>query len=104
MAGTKDAILMVECGAKEVSEDVMVEALLFGHKAMQPLIELQERMAQESGKKKADVPLFPLQPELVDQMSQKVSAGTGSHSRSIHPARRELFRRSKNWKKNQWRN
>jgi len=74
MAGTKDAILMVECGAKEVSEDVMVEALLFGHKAMQPLIELQERMAQESGKKKADVPLFPLQPELVDQMSQKVSA------------------------------
>ena len=39
MAGTRDAILMVECGAKEIPEDVMVEALEFGHKAIQPLID-----------------------------------------------------------------
>jgi polyribonucleotide nucleotidyltransferase len=52
LAGTRDAILMVECGAQEVSEEVMVAALEFGHQAIQPLIELQERMAAEIGKPK----------------------------------------------------
>ncbi len=52
LAGTKDAILMVECGAKEVDEQVMVEALQFGHKAIQPLIAIQEQMAAEIGKPK----------------------------------------------------
>jgi polyribonucleotide nucleotidyltransferase len=52
IAGTRDAILMVECGAKEVSEAVMVSALEYGHQAMLPLIELQERMAAEVGKAK----------------------------------------------------
>ena len=44
--------LMVECGAKEVSEGKMVEALEFGHQAIQPLIDLQEQMAAEVGKPK----------------------------------------------------
>jgi len=52
MAGTRDAILMVECGAKELPEGTMVAALEFGHKAIQPIIELQERMAVEIGKPK----------------------------------------------------
>ena len=39
LAGTSDAILMVECGAAEVSEEVMLKALDFGHKALQPIIE-----------------------------------------------------------------
>ena len=52
LAGTRDAILMVECGAKEVTEDVMVAALEYGHKALQPLIDAQERMAAELGKPK----------------------------------------------------
>jgi len=74
IAGTKDAILMVECGAKEVSEDVMVEALLFGHQSIQPLIELQERMAAEIGKPKREVPLFPVDKTLVETLSAKVGA------------------------------
>lgn len=53
LAGTRDAILMVECGAKEVSEQTMVEALEFGHKAIQPLIDIQEQMAAEIGKPKS---------------------------------------------------
>jgi polyribonucleotide nucleotidyltransferase len=57
MAGTRDAILMVECGSNEVPEQLMIEALEFGHKAIQPLIDLQERMASEVGKaKRAYVP------------------------------------------------
>ncbi|MGD9092726.1 MAG: polyribonucleotide nucleotidyltransferase [Anaerolineales bacterium] len=54
LAGTRDAILMVECGAKEVSEEVMVEALAFGHDAIQPLIDLQEQMVRELGKSKRE--------------------------------------------------
>jgi polyribonucleotide nucleotidyltransferase len=52
IAGTRDAILMVECGAKEVSEDAMVEALNFGHQSIQPLIDLQQQMKLEVGKTK----------------------------------------------------
>jgi polyribonucleotide nucleotidyltransferase len=54
IAGTREAILMVECGAEEVSEDVMVQALDYGHKALQPMIDLQEQMAAEVGKPKRD--------------------------------------------------
>jgi polyribonucleotide nucleotidyltransferase len=54
IAGTREAILMVECGAKEVSEEVMVEALAFGHEAIQPLIDLQDQMVKEVGKSKRE--------------------------------------------------
>ena len=60
MAATKDAILMVECGAKEVSEDTVLAALDFGHQAMQPIIELQERMRAEIGKPKRDYKHFEI--------------------------------------------
>ncbi len=52
MAGTADAILMVEAGADEIPEDLMLEALKLGHEAMQPLIELQNKMRAEVGKPK----------------------------------------------------
>jgi polyribonucleotide nucleotidyltransferase len=73
IAGTRDAILMVECGAEEVSESVMVEALMFGHKALLPLIEVQEKMAAELGKPKREVPLFPTDPALMEQISQRAT-------------------------------
>lgn len=73
MAGTKDAILMVECGALEIAEDVMAEALLFGHQSMQPIIALQEKMASEIGKAKREVELFPLQADLVELMEKKAT-------------------------------
>jgi polyribonucleotide nucleotidyltransferase len=52
MAGTADAILMVEAGADEIPEDMMLEALRLGHEAMQPLIALQNRMREELGRPK----------------------------------------------------
>lgn len=54
IAGTKEAILMVECGALEVPEDVMVEALELGHRSIQPIIDLQNQMAAEIGKPKRE--------------------------------------------------
>ena len=77
MAGTKDAILMVESGAKEISEDVMVEALLFGHESMQPIIALQEKMAAEIGKPKREVQLFPLEADLVKAMQDQAALRSG---------------------------
>jgi len=52
MAGTADAILMVEAGADEIPEDMMLEALKLGHEAMQPIIALQNQMRAELGKPK----------------------------------------------------
>ena len=46
VSGTRDAIMMVEAGAKLLPEDVMAEAILFGHRAIQPLIDLQEQLRE----------------------------------------------------------
>ena len=54
VAGTKDAINMVEADAKEVSEDVMLEALLFGHEKIKELIAFQEKIVEACGKEKLD--------------------------------------------------
>lgn len=52
VAGSRDAIIMVEGGAKMVPEEDLLEALFFAHKEMQPVIDLQERMREEIGKEK----------------------------------------------------
>jgi polyribonucleotide nucleotidyltransferase len=52
MAGTEEAIMMVEAGAWEVHEEVMLQALQVGHEAMQPVIALQKQMRAEIGKPK----------------------------------------------------
>ncbi len=54
LAGTAEALLMVEASATEVSEEVMLEAIELGHKAMQDVIEMQVRMRDEVGKEKRD--------------------------------------------------
>ncbi len=71
LAGTRDAIVMVECGADEVPEDVMVRALQFGHQALQPLIDLQEQMAREVGKTARDYQKFILDPVLIKEIEDK---------------------------------
>ena len=73
IAGTSDAILMVECGANEVSEEVMIEALALGHQSIRPLIEAQLKMAAEIGKPKREVPLFDLDQALVEKVSARVA-------------------------------
>jgi polyribonucleotide nucleotidyltransferase len=73
IAGTREAILMVECGANEVPEDVMVEALELGHKALQPLIDLQLQMRAEVGKPKREVKLALPDAELKKKVFDRVS-------------------------------
>ncbi len=64
VAGTEEAIIMVESGADQVPEDMMIEALKLAHEAMQPLIQLQKRMREEIGKEKMEAPLFLVPEEL----------------------------------------
>lgn len=64
VAGTKEAINMVESGAKELSEDIMLEALLKGHEAVRELIAFQEEIVAAVGKEKAEVELLQVDPEL----------------------------------------
>jgi DNA polymerase III epsilon subunit family exonuclease len=52
VAGTRDAIMMVEAGASIVPEDVMADAILFGHHSLQPLIDIQDEMRAAVGKTK----------------------------------------------------
>jgi len=73
IAGTRDAILMVESGSDEMSEDVIVEAISFAHEAIQPLIDVQEKMAKEVGKNKREVELKPIDQDLVEKIFEKTN-------------------------------
>lgn len=64
VAGTKKAINMVESGAKEVSEEDMLGALLFGFEAIKEMVAFQEEIVSQVGKEKMEVVLLQLDPEL----------------------------------------
>ena len=74
IAGTRDAILMVECGAKEVPEAVMVDALNFGHQSIQPLIDLQEQMTREIGKPKREYVSYNLAESVQVPVNKRAAA------------------------------
>ncbi|MGM0873715.1 MAG: polyribonucleotide nucleotidyltransferase [Bacillota bacterium] len=74
VAGTKDAINMVEAGAEEVPEETMLEAIMFGHEEIKRLIAFQEEIAVAVGKAKLTIELFELDAELekeIRELSEK---------------------------------
>lgn len=70
VAGTKDAINMVESGSKEVSEDAMIEAIMFGHEAIKELVAFQERIVASVGREKIKVELVQLDENLVHEVNE----------------------------------
>lgn len=64
VAGTKDAIMMVEAGADEVPEEVMLEAIMFGHDEIRKIVAIQEQLVQEAGKPKMAVKLHTVNEEV----------------------------------------
>lgn len=68
VAGTKEAINMVESGAQELSEDIMLQALLKGHEAIQELVDFQNYIVAAVGKEKAEVELFQVDADLKDEI------------------------------------
>ena len=68
VAGTKTAINMVEAGSKEVSEDDMLEALMFGHEAIKELVAFQEEIISYCGKEKMQYEVL----EITDELKEEV--------------------------------
>lgn len=68
VAGTKYAVNMIEAGAREVSENAMLGAILFGHEAIKQLIAFEEEIIKEVGKPKMEVSLFEVDQEVRKQV------------------------------------
>ncbi len=73
VAGTKDAINMVEAGAKQVSEDVMLDALMFGHNAVKELIAFEEKIISEIGEEKMEYETLTPEKELVERIESLIT-------------------------------
>jgi len=73
VASTKQAVVMVEAGGREVSEDIVIQAIKFGHEANQDIIRLQEQLQQACGKPKIEVPSTEVNPEVVSAISPLVN-------------------------------
>jgi polyribonucleotide nucleotidyltransferase len=71
VAGSKEAIVMVEAGAKEVSEEEMVQALERGHEAIKEIINGIDTLAKEAGKQKTEIKAKEYSKELLDEVESK---------------------------------
>ena len=73
VAGTKEAINMVEAGSKEVSEEDMLDALMFGHEAVKELCEFQEKIISEIGLEKMEYEHLDISDELRNEVKELAS-------------------------------
>ena len=74
VAGTKDAVNMVEAGAKEVTEEDMLEAIMFGHEAIKQIISFQEQIVAEIGKEKMQLNLYEVDPAINARVREMAEA------------------------------
>lgn len=74
VSGTKEAIMMVEAGAQEISEDVMLEAIMFAHDEIKRIIEFIEEVIAEVGKPKRDITLYKV-PEDIETAVKEYATG-----------------------------
>ncbi|MFC2011816.1 polyribonucleotide nucleotidyltransferase [Chloroflexota bacterium] len=72
VASTKDSVVMVEAGAQQVSEDIIVQAIQHGHEVNQEIIKLQEQLQQAFGKPKVAVTPVEVRPEIVSAVPASV--------------------------------
>ncbi len=68
VSGTKEAIMMVEAGADEVSEELMIGAILAGHEEIKKMVAFQEEIIAEIGKEKCEVVYHVPQQDIVDRV------------------------------------
>jgi polyribonucleotide nucleotidyltransferase len=77
VAGTQDAVLMVESEAKELSEDIMLGAVMFGHRHFQPVIDAIIRLAEKAAKEPRELTLADnaaLEKEMLDLVEKELRA------------------------------
>jgi polyribonucleotide nucleotidyltransferase len=90
VAGTENAIMMVEAGAREVSEDQIAEALQFAQDAMQPAIKLQQELVKKVGVTKLEYVLVKPNDEVQAKVDKWVEGKMGAALRAAYPERNEL--------------
>lgn len=90
VAGTKDGVMMVEAGAREVSEDTIVKAMEYAHKAMQPAVELQNELAKKVGVTPQEYQLILPDEKIQKQVNEWVEGKMGKALRAPYPERNDL--------------
>ncbi len=92
VASTRTKVVMIEAGAREISEDIIFRAIQFGHEANQAIINLQEQMQQVCGKPKVAAPVKEANPEVAAAVSSIVDDKLGQAlSRSNNSEREQAL-------------
>ncbi len=89
VASTEQAVVMVEAGAKEVSEDIFIQAIKFGHEANQDIIRLQKQLQQACGKAKMETPASKINPEAMAAVAPLVDIKLAEALSQTDKSRRE---------------
>jgi polyribonucleotide nucleotidyltransferase len=90
VAGTKEGIMMVEAGAKEVPEEKVIEAIEFAHKAMQPAIALQEELVKKLKPAKQEYELVLPDQDIQKRVDTWIAGKLGTGLRAPYPERNDL--------------
>jgi polyribonucleotide nucleotidyltransferase len=90
VAGTKDAIMMVEAGAREVSEETVAEALSYGHESIQPAIDLQNQLVEKIGVTPQEYALLLPDPKIQTTVETWLKGKLGAGLRAPYPERNDL--------------
>lgn len=91
VAGTKSGVMMVEAGADEVTEEAVVEAIEFAHKAMQPAIAAQEELTKKVGVEKFEYELVKPDEAIQETVNKWVIGKLGAGLRKPYPERNDLI-------------
>ncbi len=95
VAGTKDAIMMVEAGANEVSEEQVIEALSFAHDTIQPAIKLQEELIAKIGVTPLEYELLKPDEDIQKRVDTWLAGKLGTGLRMPYPERNDLVNKLK---------
>ncbi len=91
VASTRDRIVMVEAGAREADEDIVLKGIEFAHQANQSILNLQERLREVVGKPKVEAPVFEYPPEVVAAVAEVVGDRLSGLMAFAEKAPREAF-------------
>ena len=93
LSGTKDAIMMVEAGANELTEEEMLNAILFGHEEIKKIVAWIEEIQKEVGKPKKEVELYhapaDIEKDVKEYAQDKINYMFDTHDRNVREAREE---------------
>lgn len=96
VAGTKDGIMMVEAGASEVDEEVVLEAMQWAFEAMQPAIALQAELVEKVGVTKKDFELTLPDEAITEKVATWLEGKMGAAIRAPYPERNDLVKELRN--------